>query len=88
MAVRQLGKHQLERLMSLASPSTLMVVGDKVSKSLVKRGMLRPYFETSPDAFHQITPAGLRYLAVAHEAGWLAQFMRKFPNEKPPVTPH
>lgn len=76
---RPLGKLQLERLMGLASPSCLMVVGDKVSESLVKRGMLRPYFPDNPDAWHRITPAGMRVLADAFEAGQLDQFMKKFP---------
>lgn len=42
--MRPLGKLQLERLMGLASPSCLLIVGDKISKSLVKRGLLKPNF--------------------------------------------
>jgi hypothetical protein len=79
MKPRPLGKLQLERLMGLASPSSLMVVGDAVSKSLVARGLLRPYFPDNPDAWHRITPSGLRALADAFETGRLDQFMEKFP---------
>jgi hypothetical protein len=74
----KLGKLQLERLMGLASPSMLMVVGDKVSASLVARGLLKPHYVDRPDAWHRITPAGMRALADAYESGQLDQFM-KFP---------
>ncbi len=80
--MRPLGKHQLERLMGLASPSCLMVVGDAVSRSLVKRGLLMPYFPDKPDAWHRITPSGLRVLAEAFEAGQLDQFMKSFPPKR------
>lgn len=83
---RPLGKLQLERLMGLASPSCLMIVGDAVSGSLVKRGLLRPNFPDTPEAWHRITPAGLRALADAYEAGLLAQFMKPFPRERPAVS--
>jgi hypothetical protein len=76
--MRPLGKLQLERLMGLASPSCLMVVGDKVSKSLVTRGLLKPYFADNPEAWHRITPAGMRLLADAFEDGKLDQFMKTF----------
>ena len=78
---RPLGKLQLQLLFGLASPSMLMIVGDKVSGSLVKRGLLAPKFPESPDAWHRITPDGLRALADAYEAGLLDQFMKKFPRE-------
>ncbi|WP_158669952.1 hypothetical protein [Bradyrhizobium guangdongense] len=65
--------------MGLASPSCLMVVGDSVSMSLVKRGFLKPHFPDRADAWHRITPAGLRALADAFEAGALDHLMRKFP---------
>lgn len=81
--MKPLGKNQLERLMGLASPSCLMIVGDKVSGSLVKRGLLKPNFPDSPDAWHRITPAGLRALADAYEAGHLEQFMKPFPLQEP-----
>ena len=80
--MRPLGKLQLERLMGLASPSCLMVVGDAVSRTLVKRGLLKPHFPDNPDAWHRITPSGLRELAAAYEAGQLDQFMKTFPPER------
>jgi hypothetical protein len=84
---RPLGKLQLERLMGLGSPSMLMVVGDAVSKSLVNRGLLRPNFPDTPDAWHRITPNGLRALADAYEAGKLTPFMKPFPPKRPDKTP-
>jgi hypothetical protein len=81
--MRPLGKNQLERLMGLASPSALLVVGDKLSLSLVRRGLLAPYFPDKPAAWHRITPAGIRALATAYEAGHLDQFMTHFPPKRP-----
>jgi hypothetical protein len=78
MKQRPLGKLQLERLMGMASPSSLLVVGDAVSKSLVARGLLKPHFPDRPGAWHRITPSGLRALADAFESGRLDQFMEKF----------
>ncbi|HYD66113.1 hypothetical protein [Azospirillum sp.] len=72
----------MERLLGLASPSMLLVVGDAVSKSLVKRGLLKPRLRNRPDAWHGITPAGLRALADAYEAGKLKQFMQPFPPKR------
>lgn len=80
--MRPLGKHQLEFLMGLSSPTCLMVVGNAVSKSLVKRGLLKPHFPDKPEAWHRITPAGMRTLADAFEAGQLDQFMTKFPPQR------
>jgi len=80
--MRPLGKLQLERLLGLASPAMLLIVGDAISKSLVKRGLLKPRFRNSPDAFHGITPAGMRALADAYEAGKLKQFMKPFPRTR------
>ena len=85
--MRPLGKNQLERLMVLASPSSLMIVGDKVSASLVSRGLLKPHFPDNPHAWHRITPSGMRALADAFEAGHLDQFMKKFPPlQLPAIT--
>jgi hypothetical protein len=81
---RALGKKQLERLMGLASPSSLLVVGDDVSASLVKRGLLKPHFEDKPDAWHRITPSGIRALADAYEAGQLEPMMKPFPPKHAP----
>lgn len=72
-----LGKNQLERLLGLASPSMLLVVGDgRVVASLVKRGLLAPKKKSDPMAWLQITPAGMRALADAMETGQLEQFMK------------
>lgn len=71
----KIGKHQLERLLGLASPASLLIVGgDRVSQSLVKRGLVKPCKPADPKAWLQITPAGMRALADAHEAGELEQF--------------
>jgi hypothetical protein len=83
---RPLGKLQLERLMGMASPSMLQIVGCAISKSLVKRGLLKPHFPDKPDAWHRITPAGMRALADAYEAGRLDQFMKKFPPTRGTAT--
>ncbi len=80
--MKPLGKNQLERLLGLSSPSMMLVVGDALSKSLVKRGLLKPNFPDNPDAWHRITPAGMRVLAEAYEAGQLEQFMKPFPLQK------
>jgi hypothetical protein len=78
----RLGRNQLQRLMGLASPGCLLIVaGDKLSRSLVARGLTKPKFDDDPDAWHHITPKGLRVLADALEAGELEQFMSKFSRE-------
>jgi hypothetical protein len=77
--MRPLGKLQLERLLGLASPSMLLVVGDNLSASLVKRGLLAPRLKKRPNAWHGITPKGMRVLADAYEAGHLKEFMKPFP---------
>lgn len=81
MASRPLGKLQLELLMALASPSCLMIVGNGVSKSLVDRGLLKPNFADKPEAWHRITPNGLRALADAYETGRLEPLIKPFPPE-------
>lgn len=63
---RPLGKRQLDRLIGLACPGLVQVVGDAVSDSLVRRG----YLKAKPNgSFARITPAGLRRLADELEAG-------------------
>jgi hypothetical protein len=82
----KLGKNQLHRLLGLASPGMMLVVGgDRVSNSLVKRGLIGPRTD-DPNAFLGITPNGMRALADAFEAGELQQFMKPFPP-KPPEIP-
>jgi hypothetical protein len=74
---RPLGKNQLERLLGLANPCHLLVVGDgPVIASLIKRGMLKPIMKSEPKAWLQITPAGMRALAAALEHGLLDQFFK------------
>ncbi len=70
----RLGKHQLCLLASMASPFSALVVGDKVSRSLVDKGLLAPHF-SDKDAWHGITAKGLRELADQFEAGNLNQFL-------------
>lgn len=84
---RPLGKLQLRLLLGLASPSRLLVVGDDLSASLVKRGLLKPRLKRRPEAFHGITPAGMRVLADAYEAGQLKPFMKPFPRKRKVVSP-
>lgn len=70
-----LGKKQIERLLSLASPASLLIVGgDRISVSLVKRGLLKPQDGNDRNAWLQITPAGMRVLADLLEAGQLEPF--------------
>lgn len=82
----RLGKHQLNLLATMASPFSALIVKDRVAVSLAKRGLLAPHFAgkkgvgsgpaaTNRDSFFGITPAGLRALADAYEAGQLEQFL-------------
>jgi hypothetical protein len=75
-----LGSKQLQLLMALGSPGFALVVPDKRSRSLQKRGLLVPRFPGS-DGFLRITPAGLRVLAEAMERGALEPFLPKSPRE-------
>ena len=75
----QLGKHQLALLATMGSPFMLLVVSDKLSRSLVHRGLLEPRrpprrSDKDDGGFFGITPAGLRALADALEGGDLEQF--------------
>lgn len=73
----RLGKHQLCLLATMASPFNVLIVGDKVSRSLIKRGLFASHFaeKAKAEGFHGITPAGLRELADAMERGELEQFL-------------
>jgi hypothetical protein len=78
-----LGKNQLQRLLGMASPTCLLIVAeDRIAKSLVARGLTAPRFPDDPNAWHRITPKGMRALADALDAGQLDQFMQKFPRER------
>lgn len=77
----RLGKHQLCLLATTASPFNALIVKDGVAASLAKRALLAPHFagkkgvDSGDDSFFGITPAGLRALADAYEAGQLEQFL-------------
>ncbi len=71
----RLGTRQIYLLAALASPFSLLIAGDAVSRSLQKRGLAAPHFVKNKDGFLGITPRGLRALADAMEAGRLEQFM-------------
>lgn len=80
MSNRPLGNNQLRQLFALACPGMILIVADdRLSQSLLKRGFTKPIDVKRPDRAHRITPAGLRALADALEAGKLEQFMRKLP---------
>lgn len=71
-----LGKRQLKLLAGMGSPFSWLIVGDRLSDSLAKRGLLKPRSDGSY-SFFRITPAGLRTLADALERGELEQFVDK-----------
>ena len=64
---RALGKHQIALLVVLR-PERAMVIGDRTSAALIKRGLLRSWANNGKDMV-TITPAGLRALADEMEAG-------------------
>lgn len=69
--MRPLGKNQLQLLQGLASLRAALVVPNKVSQSLVSRGLLA----AQPDgSFAHLTPAGLRLLADEIDAGRVQMF--------------
>lgn len=71
----RLGRRQLELLAAMASPFSLLVAGDAVTRSLEKRGLVAPHFAKSKDGFFGVTPRGLRALADEMERGRLEQFI-------------
>lgn len=62
----RVGARQLELLITLATPNRLLVIGDKVSDALVRRGLL---MEREKRCGIGITAAWLRTLAEAMERG-------------------
>lgn len=74
----RIGKNQIDLLRCIARPGTALVVGDKISRSLVARGMAH---EFGPDRWITITPSGLRALADAAETGRLE--LQFSPSAKP-----
>jgi hypothetical protein len=71
MAERPLGKNQRNLLGKLAGIWMALVVGDKLSASLVKRGLL---MAEADGQWAHITPTGLRLVADEMEAGRLKGF--------------
>lgn len=64
-----LGKNQRDLLGKMAGIHMALVVGDALSASLVRRGLLA----AEPDgSFARITPAGLRAVAAEMETGRLS----------------
>jgi hypothetical protein len=71
---RPLGTQQLKLLLAMGSPSLIMLTPpDRVAQSLIDRG----YAGDWRNGGTRITPAGMRALADAYEAGLLEQFMSK-----------
>ena len=73
-----LGKRQLSLLKALGSPGLALVVGDRVSSSLVRRGLCK---QTDTGGIVCITPAGLRVLADALEKGLVNDAHADFPKD-------
>jgi len=72
--LRPLGKKQLRLLLGMGSPAMLLLTPiGRLEASLLKRELIA---KTKGGA-HRITPAGMRQLADAYEAGHLDRFMRK-----------
>ena len=69
-----LGKHQIHLLALLGAPAVMLVVPDRVSRSLERRGLVAPR-GTRTDGFIGITLAGLRALADLFEAGKLDELV-------------
>ena len=72
----RLGKNQL-RLLRSAGTTAAVVVADRDTRRLCELGLMR---EASPGGFVHNTPAGLRALADAAEAGKITLFA--MPKEK------
>lgn len=73
--MKALGKRQEQRLAALALGSFQIVASDRVAQSLARRGLTKAAGRDA-DAFHRITPAGLRALADAMQAGRLDEWTR------------
>jgi hypothetical protein len=69
--VTRLGRNQLCLLATIGSPFSLLILRDKVSRSVEERGLVEP---RKNDGLFGITPAGLRTLADALERGDLEPF--------------
>lgn len=65
---RPLGDNQVRLLSILAGPGTYLVVGDRVSDSLIRRGLASSASDCGRNLVH-ICADGLRRLAEEAEAG-------------------
>lgn len=63
-----LGKHQLEMLATMAGVHRAIVVPDKITRSLCRRGLMIGGSDKS-DGFLLLTPAAYRTIAEALESG-------------------
>jgi hypothetical protein len=82
--VTALGDRQLDLLRKLCSLTRVLVTPDKVSASLVRRGLLR---ETRDGAALCISPDGLRAIADAMEAGRVYDAIAKMlPSQTPGIV--
>lgn len=70
----KLGKNQLCLLATMASPFSLLIVGDKLSATLVSKGLLEPRHHSGKGGFLGITPRGLYALGDAMTRGDIEQF--------------
>lgn len=75
----KLGWRQLAELSMCASPATLLLTPDKVTRSLVARGLMRQREKDKGAAC--ITAAGLRTLANAMDAGVLDDALEHWRKE-------
>lgn len=72
----RLGRHQLDLLSGLACVNSALVVGNRLSDSLVRRGLLLAT-DAENNALVVLTPDGYRALADAIESGaipWPPEF--------------
>lgn len=78
----RLGSRQLDSLIGLARPTVSMIVPGAVEASLIKRGLLKANkSKRGGFSFARITPAGLRALADAMEAGRFEDPLTAFKRE-------
>lgn len=69
--ISRLGSRQLKRLAGMAGVGSALVVPDSISRSLTARGLMQPTGDQpgAEDGMIVVTPAGLRALADAMDAG-------------------
>lgn len=75
----RVGVNQLDLLAKLGSPLTVLLVGDDLSDSLLARGLVR---QEKKRRGIVITPAGLRALADALEAGRIDDVLTRVRAER------